>query len=664
MSAFRATFVSHAHADNDLCDRYVAALRPRGIDIWYDRDNAQNGHLLGSEIQKEIQQRAAFVLLMTENALGSFWVDLEMQSYLGLMAQDRSRLLLPVRIGSCAVPPFLNAFFWIDAQAMPFEQAIEAIASALSDSTMPSAQPRALPATSSPVNAPAPQTPTDPVSDLLARFLPQLRDAFNAQDWPQVARLAAFIQRSVPAEKLPSEVYAMQGRALMAERDYAGAKTAWDTIRQRDSLDVTALRAATDARIALGEKAAALPLLDDALTLTTDRAQRLALLRIDASVLAEVARAESGASAQTHWTTLQRVVNEGLQLAGEQDADWLALKLEALMGLQHDQEALDLARTLTALPGATATLWMNRARLAWKLAGETPNDEIRGALDAASRLAPNDAALALDRQQLLVILKPDRFPPRLAEQGFVVRERNGVAFIVPPICSVPAGEFLMGSNKRRDKDAINDHEMPQHRVTLAAFSITRFPVTVAEYACFVAAARHREPQEWAGQLKKLDYPVVSVSWDDAIAYAAWLAQMNEQPWRLPTEAEWEKAARGTDGRLFPWGNTFDRSRANTVESRLRGATAVGSYPSGASPYGAEEMGGNVWEWTHSLYKPYPYKIRDGREAPDSDEDRVQRGGSWYAIDVGARAATRLSASPDRCKDYDGFRLLLEAPGSA
>ena len=131
MSVFRPTFISHAHADNDLCDRYVAALRARGIDIWYDRDNAQNGHLLGSAIQRELEQRSAFVLLLTENARNSFWVDLETQTFLGLLAQDRSRVLLPVRASPCSIPAMLNAFFWIDAQAMPFEQAIDAIAAAL-----------------------------------------------------------------------------------------------------------------------------------------------------------------------------------------------------------------------------------------------------------------------------------------------------------------------------------------------------------------------------------------------------------------------------------------------------------------------------------------------------------------------------------------------------
>ncbi len=546
-----------------------------------------------------------------------------MQSYLGLMAQERTRLLLPVRIGSCMAPPFLNAFFWIDAQSMPFEQAIDTIATALSHSSALPLQPAMIPA--HPLRA---TPPADPIADLLTRFLPQLRAAFTEQDWPQVARLAAFIQRSVPAERLPTvptEVYAMQGRALMAEHDYAGAKAAWDTARARDPLDVAALRAAADARIALGEKAAALPPLNDALTLTSDRAQRLPLLRIYASVLTEVAHGASGTQTTTHWNELLRAANEGLRLAGEGDASWLTIKLEALTGLGRDTEALEMIRMMTARPDATAAHWLMRARLAWKLAGESPTDEVRQSLDAASRLAPSNATIVTARQELLVILKPGRFPTWLAHLGFAAQERNGVKFITPPVCAVRVGDFLMGSDKRRDPQA-NDSELPQSRIMVAAFSIGRFPVTVAEYACFVETG-HRQPRQWRTQLQGLDHPVTYVSWDDAVAYAAWLAKMLAQPRRLPTEAEWEKRRAGTHGRgllVSTRGAIRSTRRAPTPAKVGAAAQQRCSYPSGASPCGADDMAGNVWEWTHSLYKPYPYTGSDGREIENSTENRASR----------------------------------------
>jgi hypothetical protein len=111
-------------------------------------------------------------------------------------------------------------------------------------------------------------------------------------------------------------------------------------------------------------------------------------------------------------------------------------------------------------------------------------------------------------------------------------------------------------------------------------------------------------------------------------YAAWLARITGQPWRLPSEAEWEKAARGTSGRIYPWGDTFDPSRANTSEGGSGATTPVGSYPSGASPCGAKDMSGNVYEWTSSHNVPYPYDPTDGREAPDTTGSKVARGGSW------------------------------------
>lgn len=150
---------------------------------------------------------------------------------------------------------------------------------------------------------------------------------------------------------------------------------------------------------------------------------------------------------------------------------------------------------------------------------------------------------------------------RLADLGFTAHSKYGIEYILPPMCIVPAGPFLMGSDPNRDKQAWAD-EMPQHTVTLPTYEIARFPVTVAEFACFVRV-RHRNPDNpselnendwyWLKQLSKLDHPVVDVTWDNAVAYATWLADMTGEFWRPPTRAECQKAARGTDGRIYPWG---------------------------------------------------------------------------------------------------------------
>src|SRR5579885_2595239 len=168
------------------------------------------------------------------------------------------------------------------------------------------------------------------------------------------------------------------------------------------------------------------------------------------------------------------------------------------------------------------------------------------------------------------IVPPERFPQRLASLDFVPhRDTSGIEYITPPLCTVPAGPFLMGSDPKKDGQAFSD-EQPQHRVTLPAYQIAAYPVTVAEYTCAVRAGAVPEPRYWYDPLTELDHPVVRVSWLDAVAYASWLAKMTGQPWRLPTEAEWEKAARSIDGRLYPWGDQWDKTRANTGDDMPRG----------------------------------------------------------------------------------------------
>jgi formylglycine-generating enzyme required for sulfatase activity len=257
-----------------------------------------------------------------------------------------------------------------------------------------------------------------------------------------------------------------------------------------------------------------------------------------------------------------------------------------------------------------------------------------------------------------ITMSHDRLPGRLGLLGFVAyRARSGAEYILPPLCSVPAGSFLMGS----DPDDIGeyDDEKPQHSVTLAAFQISGYPVTVAEYACFVRAGQ-KEPCNWQQQLGKLEHPILYVSWRDAMAYAHWLARWTGQPWRLPSEAEWEKAARGTDGRLYPWGDVFEANFCN-IANGGKGTMPVGSYPSSASPYGVLEMAGNVWEWTSSAYEPYPYVATDGRERLESTKKRVLRGGSWGDDARDVRAAGRLDARLSDLSGSGSFRLVLAAP---
>ena len=195
----------------------------------------------------------------------------------------------------------------------------------------------------------------------------------------------------------------------------------------------------------------------------------------------------------------------------------------------------------------------------------------------------------------------------------------------PEMILIPAGEFLMGSDPSKDKQA-QKNEQPQHRLSLSDYYIAKTPVTNAQYEAFVKATGHRQPNHWGnGQPPKdeADHPVVYVYWKDAVAYCRWLAEATGKPYRLPTEAEWEKAARGPDGRIYPWGNEWDSKRCNTAEGGKRSTTPVGAYPAGASPYGVLDMAGNVWEYCATKWgKPYPYDVKEDEWAAEYIRDKL------------------------------------------
>lgn len=211
---------------------------------------------------------------------------------------------------------------------------------------------------------------------------------------------------------------------------------------------------------------------------------------------------------------------------------------------------------------------------------------------------------------------------------------------------IPSGEFLMGSDEGLDNEA------PAHTVRLEAFYIDRYPVTNEEYKRFVDATGHPVPcydvdwvdaseYNWDPETRtppvgKEKHPVVLVSWEDALAYAAWAGK------RLPTEAEWERAARSTDGRRWPWGNDFVEGRCNSKEGEAGGTVPVDQHsPESDSPDGVGDTVGNVWEWTSSLFRPYPYDADDGRESQEASGWRVLRGGSWVNDLDRARCTARL-----------------------
>jgi formylglycine-generating enzyme required for sulfatase activity len=242
-----------------------------------------------------------------------------------------------------------------------------------------------------------------------------------------------------------------------------------------------------------------------------------------------------------------------------------------------------------------------------------------------------------------------------------VSEKDGMVMV-----HVPVGEFLMGSADS-DKDAQSD-EKPQHTVYLDAFWIDRTEVTNAQYKkCVQAGACKASGFASDSKYNADNQPVVGVSWDAAQAYCQWAGR------QLPTEVQWEKAARGAqaDGRIYPWGNqptTCEYAVMNDGSGNGCGKGdapwPVGSKPQGASPYGALDMAGNVWEWVADWYdeKYYASSPPKNPPGPSSGQDRVLRGGSWYNGQAGARAASRGRNSPGDRYNNVGFRCVGVGPG--
>jgi len=269
------------------------------------------------------------------------------------------------------------------------------------------------------------------------------------------------------------------------------------------------------------------------------------------------------------------------------------------------------------------------------------------------------------------------------------------------LVAVPAREFLMGSDRTTDPNA-PDSELPQHKLFLHAYFIGQSPVTVAQFAVFVEATGYKTTAEQIGHgynlvdgqwketkgadwqsprgagssmQQKSAHPVTLVSWYDALAFCKWATDISQYKLSLPSEAEWEQAARGTDGRIYPWGNIEPTDLLCNFNLNVKDTTPVGQYsPQGDSPARATDMAGNVMEWTCSLWGvdikspeyAYPYTERllerENAQAAD-DVRRVVRGGAWDDDHEGVRSAYRIPNPPISRNNLLGFRVSCLNPSS-
>ena len=234
-------------------------------------------------------------------------------------------------------------------------------------------------------------------------------------------------------------------------------------------------------------------------------------------------------------------------------------------------------------------------------------------------------------------VEPGRF---LIEHPLAVNAKDGSILV-----HIPEGEFEMGDGK--------DSNCPKHRVHLSAYWIGVYCVSNAQYLKFAEATGHRAPGKAA-------HPVTDVSWDDAVAYAKWAGC------ELATEAQWDKAARGPQGLIYPWGNDWDATKCRNDKNKGNETTcAVQGYPLGVSGHGTYNQSGNVWEWCADWYEDGYYGKSPKRDprGPEGGSDRVSRGGSWgYGVPVIFRGAYRDWRGPGYRNDYLGFRLVRTLSG--
>jgi formylglycine-generating enzyme required for sulfatase activity len=235
------------------------------------------------------------------------------------------------------------------------------------------------------------------------------------------------------------------------------------------------------------------------------------------------------------------------------------------------------------------------------------------------------------------------------------KKEGSTAELTPaPMVEIPAGEFWMGV----DGTIGLEDERPRHRVWLDAYKMDRYEVTTRHYAAFLAATGGEKPWQWetVSLAEHGDRPVIGVSWHDAEAYCRWAGK------RLPTEAEWEKAARGVDERNYPWGNQVPMSELANFGLGIRfsygqALTPVGRFTRGQSPYGLYDLAGNVWEWVSDWYEGGYYERSPARnpQGPDSGTFKVLRGGSWSELPKYLLTYGRFKLDPATRNSYVGFR---------
>ncbi|HEX8981472.1 MAG TPA: SUMF1/EgtB/PvdO family nonheme iron enzyme [Ktedonobacterales bacterium] len=666
-------FISHSHADNAFGVRLAEDLRHALGDVqsvWYDVSGGlHGGDAWWRKIVQEIAARPVFLVVLSPDAMESRWVNDEVDLAWNLKNTPEGKTIIPVLYRECQPRADLRTRHIISFVApRSYETALSETLVALGVPGSTSAPRANLPATPSPSRSVAAMPGVSAQAAMVEQFAPQIEAAYMRRDWSDVMRKVELLLRRTP-DHVTSAIYRMYGVALVEEGEAARARAALDSALALDPLDPAAMRAAARVSVALNDPETAHALLEDALAIASDNDLRLCLLADDAHTLRLAGRAAEEV----------RRCDEALRLVSG-DAEWSARRVVALTLANRTADAQSemehLARDTASRASADAGLHVRAeiAALHGELTKEAQAFRQAKSLNARKAVAERFAALltrnAAKTSSLNDPLSPvrqllPRIPERLASLGYIMRPYGELEAILPPLCDVPAGRCLL-SDGVGWAPGVAARDLPHQWVARSAFQIARSPVTVAEYACFVRSQRS-EPQRWEGtgsqrldwktQLARPDHPVVCVTWHDALAYAAWLSALTGERWRLPTEGEWEKAARWDENakaaRTYPWGEQFDSKRCNCAGA-LSGTSPIGTYPDGASPCGALDMVGNVWEWTSNLAEDDTIATNASSEPA---EIAVLRGGSWFSGLDEVSGVARRSREPNGYSPAIGFRLI-------
>lgn len=623
-------FMSYSRRDDAVMRRIVAFLREQGIKVWVDNEKLIPGTpVWEKEIEKAVQGASAVVVVLSPDSKDSEWVRREIS-----LADQYEKRVFPLLVRGdekTSISIRLIGRQYVDIRSNE-------------------------------------DAGLNYVSATLLRYLEELNereqnakketDRLAAQKIKTEKRLAArkAEEERIALEKIATERKAKEDADRLIAQKADEERVAFEKIesdrKAKEDADRLASQKAEEERIALEKEVADRKAKEDADRISAQKAEldskeKLARENAEREAREKLAREkmerDSREKAKAASTIEKPVVTkfETKKQSGTKLPLWgigliafsvFALIVWGLSSLPASPKAnpTSVATQTPIVPG-TPTLFVKPATetLVTPTSTPQPTETLIFILQPTETLMPTSAYKVGDTE---------------------ISPKDGMILLY-----VPAGKFLMGST---DTDALAEsNEKPQHTVTLDAYWIDQTDVTNAMYTKCVSAGKCRPPRNTRnyGNSNYANHPVVYVSWIDALAYCSWAER------RLPTEAEWEEAARGTDGRIYPWGNnelSADFLNAFSLsDSDVSDTTEVGKYPNGKSVYGAYDMAGNVWQWVSDWYSDTYYQSSPSSNplGPDTGQYRVLRGGSWANSWNVARSAFRSYLSPGYTENYIGFR---------